>query len=63
MKIRTLDSILYLGANVGIFIAGFRGLLIWVCVCGFILLDEALTILFADAYRKTLKQKAGDSHD
>lgn len=41
-----LDAIYYIVAQVGIFIAAFRGSLIWVCVFGFCLIDGALTQIF-----------------
>lgn len=39
-----LDALIYLSAQIGIFVAAAKSSLIWVCVCGFIVVDEAITI-------------------
>lgn len=43
---RFFDSIFYLMAQIGIFVAAFNGSLVWVCVCGFCLIDGGITLLF-----------------
>ena len=40
-----LDSLLYIVASIGIFVAVFNGSIIWVCVCGFILIDEGIMLV------------------
>ena len=47
-----LDCLLYIAAGVGIFIAAFNGSMIWVCVCGFILIDEGITFFYRKITRR-----------
>lgn len=39
------DCLIYIAVSVGIFVAAFNGSMIWVCVCGFILVDEGITMV------------------
>jgi hypothetical protein len=50
--IEMLDALCYIAASIGIFVAAFKGSMIWVCVCGFVLIDEGITML----YRKLTKE-------
>lgn len=57
MKIKTLDSIYYLVSQIGLFIAAFKGSLIWVCVFGFCLIDGALALIFVYKVGKEKKHE------
>ena len=50
--IRRLDAIYYLAAQIGIFVAAYRGSVAWTIACGFILTDGALTILWEQAHKE-----------
>ncbi len=47
-----LDNLLYIAASICIFVAAFKGSIVWVCVCGFILIDEALTFIHRENREK-----------
>lgn len=39
-----LDGLVYMAASIGLFIAAFNGSMIWVCACGFLFIDESITM-------------------
>ena len=39
-----LDGLVYIAASIGLFVAAFSGSMIWVCACGFLFIDESITM-------------------
>ena len=47
MKRKTIDilaGLTYIAASIGLLIAALNGSMIWVCVCGFLFIDESITM-------------------